>query len=467
MRQFSYLRRLAFCAACLTVMVACNLGTSAPEPPTLEPRPSPTPEPTMGVNGTGGSSVIPVPAGSTAAPIIGAQQAIADIVNQVEIDRLMSHVDALQGFYTRHVNSDTASDTRGIGAARRYIESQFQMIQDQTGNLYHFPHDFDLTWNKIQTRQTNIVAVVQGTEPHAGWIVVGAHYDSIVIPDFTVSTSFAPGANDNGTGVAAILEMARISALHPHRSSIMFVAFAAEEVGRKGSIAFANWLVQQAGDDVFAMINIDTIGNQDDGKGGVNASELRVFSNQPNDTPDRQLARTAEFLSFTYKQGTTLDIMKLAVQEGIDREDRYGDHFSFTEKGIPSIRFINAVEEKINGDPTDTIEYIEPAYFRRAVQSILLVVTALADGPRAPRNLTLRNNNTQLVWEPVEGAVSYIVTLRFPGSRSYNQQFEVPAETTSVPYTFGSDTYEGVAVAARGPDGIIGPLSAEVRVAPQ
>jgi hypothetical protein len=464
MTRFSSMRRLAFCAACLTVMAACNLGTPAPEPPTLEPRPSLTPEPTMGIAGSGGVPVVMAPAGSTPAPMIEAQQAIVDLVNQVEIDRLMAHVDALQNFYTRHVNSETRSPTRGIGAARKYIEDQFELIKQQGGNLDYFPHEFDLTWGKIQTHQANIVAVVPGTEPGAGFLVVGAHYDSIVIPDFTISSAFAPGANDNGTGVAAILEMARIAALHPHRSSIMFVAFSAEEVGRKGSIAFANWLVSK-NVDVFAMINIDTIGNQDDGHGGINASELRVFSNKPNDTIDRQLARTAEFLGFT--QGSGLDLgMKLAVQDAIDREDRYGDHFSFTEKGIPSIRFINAVEEKINGDPTDTIEYIEPSYFRRAVQSILLVVAALADGPLPPRNLTLRNNNTQLVWEPVPDAVGYIVTLRFPGSLSYNQQFEVPGNTTSVPYTFGTSSYEGIAIAARGPDGIVGRLSAELKIIP-
>jgi hypothetical protein len=290
---------------------------------------------------------------------------------------------------------------------------------------------------------------------------VGAHYDSIVIPDFKNGTAFAPGANDNGTGVATLIEMARIMASRPHRSSIMFVAFSAEEVGRKGSIAFADYVVNQ-NIDVFAMINIDTVGNQDDGKGGVNATELRVFSNPPNDTsPDRQLARTAEFLSFTQQ----LD-MKLRMEDAIDRESRYGDHFSFTEKGIPSIRFINAYEEKINGDPTDTIEYIEPAYFRRAVQSILVVVSSLADGPRPPRNLSLRPNkddpNGQLVWEPVQGAVAYIVALRFAGSLSYNQQFEIPASETSALFSFG--TYEGVAVSVRGADGIVGPLSAELKV---
>ena len=465
MTRFSFVRRSAFVAACLTVMVACNLGTPAPEPPTLEPRPSATPEPTMGVVGSGGVSVVMAPIGGTPVPVIGAQQAGADLINQVEVDRLMNHVDRLQGFYTRHVNSDMGSDTRGIGAARRYIENEFKLIQQQGGNLYVFPHEFDLVWNKIQTRQENIVAVVQGTEPGAGFLVVGAHYDSVVIPDFTISSAFAPGANDNGTGVAALLEMARIAALNPQRSSIMFVAFSAEEVGRKGSIAFANYLVNQ-NVDVFAMINIDTIGNQDDGKGGVNASELRVFSNKPNDTPDRQLARTMEFLSFTQGQSQGLDVLRLAVQPEIDREQRYGDHFSFTEKGIPSIRFINAVEEKINGDPTDTIEYIEPAYFRRSVQSILLVMSCMASGPRPPRNLTLRNNNSQLVWEPVPDAVSYIVALRYPGNLNYNQQFEVAGDITSVPYTFSGTSYEGVAVAARGPDGIVGPLSPELKINP-
>lgn len=462
MRSASLLRRLGLCLAVAAVMVACNLGTSAPEPPTLAPRPSATPEPTLGVeSGSTGVSVVIAPAGTTVA-VPDAQGMISDLLNQVEIDRLMTHVDKLQNFHTRHVNSDTTSPTSGIGAARTYIQNQFEQIRQQGGNLFVFPYDFDLTWGKVQTRQIDVAAVVQGTEPGAGTLIIGAHYDSIVIPDFTNGTAFAPGANDNGTGVATLLELARIAASRPHRSTIMFVAFSAEEVGRKGSIAFANYIVNQ-GIDAFAMINIDTVGNQDDGKGGVNASELRVFSNGPNDTsPDRQLARSAEFIGFTAGLGQGLD-MNLTVQDAIDRESRYGDHFSFTEKGIPSIRFINAVEEKINGDPTDTIEFIEPSYFRRAVQSILLVMTSLADGPRPPRNITLRDNKTQLVWEPVDGAVSYIVTLRYPGNLSYKQQFEVQG-TSAGPFSFG--TYEGVAIAARGPDGLIGPLSPELKVNP-
>jgi hypothetical protein len=456
MKITSFMRRAAFCVAFCGVLMACNLGTSAPEPPTLEPRPSATPEPTLGVSGPSGVSVVLAPAGATPAAITNAEQTIQDLISQVEIDRLMAHVDALENFHTRHVNSSTTSETQGIGAARRYIENQFQLIAQQGGTITTFEQPFDLTYGGVSTIQQNIVGVVQGTEPGASTIVVGAHYDSIVVPDFTNSTAFAPGSNDNGTGVATILELARIAAMRPHRSSILFVAFSGEEVGRKGSIAFANYLVNQK-IEVFAMINIDTVGNQDDGKGGVNSTELRVFSNGPNDvSPDRQLGRTAEFLSFNQR----LD-MKLRVEDAIDREARYGDHFSFTEKGIPAIRFINAVEEKINGDPTDTIDYIEPAYFRRAVQAILVVVSSLADGPRPPRNLSLRDNNSQLVWEPVPDAVSYIVTLRNPGSLGYSQQFETQS-TSAGPYSYG--TYEGVAIAVRGADGMIGPLSAELKI---
>ncbi len=411
----------------------------------------------MGVSGSSGVSVVLAPAGSTPAAVTNMQNTVYNLVNQVEVDRLMSHVDALQNFYTRHINSDTLSDTRGIGAARRYIERQFKDIAQQGGNLYVFPHTFDVTYNKIQTQQENIVAVVQGTEPGGGTLIIGAHYDSNGLPDLSSGAVYAPGANDNGTGVAALIEMARIMSQRPHRSSIMFVAFSGEEEGRLGSTAFANYLVNQR-IDVFAMINIDTIGNQDDGKGNVNSTELRIFSSPPNDTPDRQLGRMAEFLGFT--QG--LD-MKLAVQDRMDRENRFGDHQSFTEKGIPAIRFIQAFEEKVNADPTDTIQFIEPAYYRRAVQSILLVISSLADGPRPPRNLSLREANSQLVWEPVPDAVSYIVALRFQGSLSYNQQFEVQG-TAAGPFSFGS--YEGVAVAARGPDGLVGPLSPELKINP-
>lgn len=441
------------------VLSGCNLGTSRSVSVTLAPRASATPPPTLGFFGdvAGDQTVVP---GDVNVPITSADVEVYNLINQVDRDRMMAHVNALQNFYTRHVNSTVSDPAQGIGAARTYISEQFKAIQQTSnGRLYTFPHEFELNYNGVRTNQQNVVAVVQGTEPGAGTLIVGAHYDSIVTPDFTDSTSFAPGANDNGTGVAAIIEMARILSRAQYRSSIMFVAFSAEEVNRRGSRAFAQYLLDQ-NFDITGMINIDTIGNMHDREGNINDTELRVFSDGPNEgSVSRHMARTAEFISFTHG----LD-MKLIVEDAIDRENRYGDHFSFSEVGYRAIRFINAFEEKNNGDPTDTLEFVEAAYLEQAVQSILIVVTALADGPPPPGNLALRDtgNGTQtLVWEGVPGATGYVIALRWPGSLRYDQQIE----TTETRITWdGFSSYAGIAVAARGRDGMVGWLSAEYRV---
>lgn len=440
---------IAILAGWMLLMLACNLGTSS-GPPTLAPRPTPTPPATLGYAELAYAPDI----GS--APILPADVEIFRIIDRVESDRLMFHISALQSFYTRHAYSTQASSDKGIGAARAYITDQFKAyLQSSDGSLYTFQVDFEAISGEERAPQSNIAAVIRGADPGAGAIIIGAHYDSIGRP-LDSGAAFAPGANDNGSGVAAILEIARIMSQRQYQSTIMFVLFAAEEVGRQGSRAFANW-IRGAGADVVGMINVDTIGNIHDRRQAVNDRELRIFSAGPNETSaSRQMARTINFIGFNY--GLELD---LTVQDAIDRENRYGDHFSFSELGYPAIRLINAHEEKYNGDPTDTIEYIEAGYLRQATQAILAILTALADGPPPPRNITLRGQDSDLrtlVWEPAPEAASYVIALRRPGALIYEQQFEVTQ--TSVSWDQFT-SYGGIAIAAKNAQGLVGPLSPE------
>ncbi|MGB1289165.1 MAG: M20/M25/M40 family metallo-hydrolase [Aggregatilineales bacterium] len=441
----------------LFILSACNLGAPRSSVVTLAPRASSTPPPTLGVFSEVGAAGTVVP-GDVNIAITNPDVQVEGLVNQIDAGRMMAHVTNLQNFYTRHVNSSISDETQGIGAARAYIYEQFRALQQSSnGRVYAYPFEFDMTYNGRSTLQENVVAVVQGTEPGAGTLVVGAHYDSIKIP-FSDNTGFAPGANDNATGVAAIIEMARVLSKAQYRASIMFVAFSAEEVERKGSRALAQYLAER-NFDLIGMVNIDSIGNEHDENGNVNSTEMRVFSDGPNDvSASRHMARTAEFISFTHG----LD-MKLIVEDAIDRENRYGDHFSFSEVGYPAIRFISAFEEKKNGDITDTVEFVEPDYLERAVQSILIVITAMADGPRPPLNIALRtdNNAQTLIWEDIPGAAGYVIALRRAGSLRYDQQIET-SETRITWDGFGS--YAGISIAARGTNGILGPLSPEYRV---
>jgi len=310
------------------------------------------------------------------------------MMNQVEVDRLMSHVNALAGFYTRHVNSAQDRDDRGIGAAKRYIDAQFRQVAAQTqGKMAVFGQDFLVDWAGVRTTQTNIIAILPGTTAGAGTIVVGAHYDSRGDDD-TDATGYAPGANDNGTGVAALIEMARIMSQHEHRATVVFVAFSAEEIGRKGSIAFVNDYVRANNIDLRVYINVDAIGSQVAADGSVSDRQLRVFSDGPNDTStSRQVARFAEMIALNY-----VPEMEIAVQDALDRPGRYGDHFSFQEVGYPAVRFIEMAENYSYADTSDTVDGITPGYFRRSTQTILAVLATMADGLQPPMNIALRNN---------------------------------------------------------------------------
>lgn len=435
------------------VLMACNLGTSGnSDPPTIVPRDTATPPPTLGFNGQApaGSGVV---AAGIETPLPNVDVALYNLMETVDVDRLMIHIRSLQDFETRHVNSEKNSLTRGIGAARTYIQQEFETIQaNSNGRFNTFLYPFTSNFNGITAQQDNVVGVIQGTELNASTVVIGAHYDSIG-PNFGNATMFAPGANDNGSGVAALIELARIMSTRQYRSTVMFVAFSAEEVERQGSKAFANYMSDRS-IDIVGMINIDTIGNINGSNGEINRTDLRVFSQEA--IASRHMARTAEFLGFIH--GAKLD---LAVQETEDREGRYGDHMSFTDVGYPAIRVINALEEFPNGSQSDVIEFVEPDYLLNAVQSILIIIVAWADGPLPPRNVTLRDlgdGRSALRWDEVPGAAGYVIALRWPGSLKYDQHIEWNEPSISWD---GFSSYAGVAVAARGADGIIGRLSAD------
>ncbi len=437
----------------ILLLLACNLGTSDNAPPTLAPLPTFTPRATLGYVAARPVVISEINV-TAAAP---SENIVPALLEQVESDRLLAHVRSLQDFRTRHIGSSQVSPREGIGAARKYIKDQLEILSAASGgNLYTFEQGFEafVTADEKST-QYNIVGAISGAEVNAGTIIIGAHYDSVGTPLIS-SEAYAPGANDNGSGVAALLEFARIMSSRQYRATIMFVFFSAEEFNRQGSINFAAW-VQDKNIDVLGMINVDTIGNVHDRNGNRNDRQIRVFSAGPNEASvSRKMAREANFLAYNYN----LDL-DLQVQDEIDRQNRYGDHFSFSELGYPAIRLINAYEEKNNADPTDTIEFIEPEYLRDAAQTILALVKSLADGPRPPANIVLRNRDDgkrELVWEPVADAAGYIVALRPPNSLIY-QQFSF--EETKLAWDGFSD-YAGIAIAAKDERGVIGPLSREI-----
>lgn len=385
MKQRTPLFSLAFGLWMMFWVLACNLS-SPDEPPTILPRATNTPPPTISY-ATLSPDELPQAASTAVAGVPQVDTDLLNLLNEIETDRLMLHIDTLQNFRTRHVNSTQDMADQGIGAAYNYIMGQFeQIVASSQARLTVFPQPFEVTWANVTSEQKNIVAFISGTEADAGVIVIGAHYDSISI-DVEDGRAYAPGANDNGSGTAALIEMARVLSTRQYRASIMFVAFAAEEVNRLGSLAFVNSYLLPREIDVKAMINMDLIGSYYGPGGTIDDRNIRIFSAGPNNSNSRHLARMIELMALRHAPN-----MNVNIQDGLDRENRYGDHQSFSDMGIPAVRFTQSLEDySRQHNDRDTIDGVQGVYLTRATQTILAAVTAMADGPRAPGNIALRD----------------------------------------------------------------------------
>jgi hypothetical protein len=438
--------------------LACNLGASPDSaPPTLAP------STLQAVPTIGFSTLMPgVEPTATLPPSTAIATTLYSMLDQVDSDRLMMHVASLENVYTRHVNSVGRTDGTGISAAYDYLSTEFDKITTASeGRLINYsPQPFTMTYNGKETQQKNLFGVLTGSEAGAGVIVVGAHYDSRT-DDLSDSNAYAPGADDNGSGVAAVLELARIMSQYQPRATVVFALFAGEEEGNWGSSAFVENYIIANKVDLQVMINLDTIGSWNDPKGNINDAELRLFAD-PAHFPSRY---AGEMLTFIADQNRTT--LKVVLQDRIDREGRFGDHKAFSDRGYAAVRFIEALEDTPNREGRDFTQYVEPEYLVKSTQTILTVLMAMANGPRPPdaNNIVVRDNgdgSRRLVWQPIPEAAGYVVALRVKDSTVFGQVFNAPGENTAFDCEcFTSDRYAGLAIAAVSQDGIMGPLSPE------
>jgi len=292
---------------------------------------------------------------------VNAQEWLAENLDRVSAGRLMADVEALAAIPTRHVNSP------GIAVAADHIAAGFA----ETGAEVMLDV-FALDFREVATQQKNVVAIIPGSDPTAGAIVLGAHYDSRTA-DIGDWVSPAPGANDNASGVAVLLEVASLLTDYEPRAAIYLVAFAAEETGLQGSRHFVE---SGQASDVRAMVVFDIVGNSS-GPAGPNA--LRVFSPGPADSPSRRLA-----LWLASTGGGWTPQMPVLVQDAIDRPGRYSDHVPFAEAGVPSIRLIEEGEHTdLQHNALDTPDRLDPVYLRRVAQLALAAAVGLAADTQA------------------------------------------------------------------------------------
>ena len=365
---------------------------------------------------------------------------------------LRATVEKLVSFGTRKSTS-----TKGNAQAGAWLKGEFEKIPRLEVSYHEFtdPHP-KLKRDGESVPQRNVIAKLRGKARPDEVVVFGAHYDSLNLADPNPDV-VAPGANDNATGTAGVLEAARILSQSEHDRTLIFACFAAEEQGLIGSFHFAKHL-KESGTNVVCMLNNDIIGGakDDDGK-PLNENSLRCYSAPPQDSDSRRFARLAKLVV-----ERLLPDFKVTLHDTVDRPKRGGDHQSFNKNGFTAIRFIEGVEtDKLHHTAGDVIERIHFSYHARVVRADVALLANLASAPPAPAapDLTRNGGTISIQWKAVEGAASYLVAVRRDGL-----EFEQIEEMSFSGFCFFSEKPAAVCVAARDARGNLSLFSPEATI---
>ena len=398
-------------------------------------------------------------------------------------ERLRSTVTRLVAFGTRHTASSRTDPSRGIGAARGWAAGQFTAIGRACGGC--------LTVERIDRKFTgprapggviieDVLGIQRGSDPDR-YVIVGGHIDSIV-GDVMDATADAPGANDDASGVALVLEAARILSRQKFKATIVYAFFSGEEQGLWGGTLLAD-TAKARGWHVDAMLNNDIVGNTI-AQGGVRvADRVRVFSEGArageslaeaatrraeggeDDGPSRALAKAIDGVAQAIPGG--LDVR---VERRPDRFGRGGDHEPFLALGYPAVRFTVGAENwdrqhqyvrTENGRSYgDTIDGVDFDYLAKVTAINVATLARLADAPAAPARVGLSgalSRDTTVSWPAVADAVAYKVYWRPDDTAAWTASRPVAGATSTVlADTPVDDNFIGVsAVAADGAESLV------------
>lgn len=340
----------------------------------------------------------------------GVDSEILALMDQISRQSLVGYVQTLEGFQTRNTFSVVDDPTYGVGAARLWIFNEFNRVGN--GRLIIEMDDFVVNNDGALTNQQNVIATLPGTSPHTGIIVLMAHYDSRTIDPFD-GTSFAPGANDNASGVAAMLEIARILSSREWNQTIVFAAFAAEEQNRRGSQNFVT--SEMLGGKTFdAAINNDIIG----GRPGIPQS-IRLFTPGPDTSAPRQLARYINYMSGLY-----MPQFPVTLEDTQDREGRFSDHITFLEAGVAAVRLTESVEEPdFQHNALDTSNLLDYDYLVKSTQLNFVALANMVGAPPRPPSPAWAPmadpGGYILTWTPDPLAAGYAISFREAGDPNY------------------------------------------------
>jgi len=367
---------------------------------------------------------------------------IYDIINAVSADRIEADITKLANFGTRHTLSDTVSQTRGIGAARRWIKSEFEKTSTACGDCLEVFYQKDLVKKEDNSRIThdvwvvNVVAIQRGTKYPNRFIIMSGDIDSRV-SDPNNFTSDSPGANDNASGMAGAIEAARVLSKYKFENSIIYVGLSGEEqglFGGKGLAAFA----KKKGWEVIGIMNNDMIGNITGVDGVINNREFRIFSEPvpPTETEKQRNARrfyggevdgiSRQLARYVYKTTKTyMPEMNPMMIYRLDRFGRGGHHRPFNDAGFAGIRIMEAHENYTqqhqdirteNGIAYgDVLEHVNFDYASKLTAVNAINLASIAWAPPAPKEVKIGGivePSARLLWSKVDGAIGYKIYWR-------------------------------------------------------
>ena len=288
---------------------------------------------------------------------------VTSIADEISPDSLKSYIISLESFKTRHSASDTLSETEGIGAARKWAFDKFNSFNDFNNNRLVTSY---LAWDEricSSLSHKNIFSVLPGKNSNNGKvIIIEAHIDSRCrnVCDFRC---LAPGIEDNASGTALVLELARVMSKYEYDNTIVFLLTIGEEQGLFGANAFAQY-VQDNNIDLKAVLNNDVIGGiicgetsskpSCPGLNDIDSTQVRLFSRGNFNSPHKQLAR---YIKLQYQEELLVQSsvpMQISIMTSEDRQGRGGDHIPFRERNYPAMRFTSANE---HGDASNGTGY--------------------------------------------------------------------------------------------------------------
>lgn len=365
-----------------------------------------------------------------------------DIIDAVSSERIKKDVKTLVDFGTRNTFSDTVSNSRGIGAARRWIKSEFDKISKECNNCMEVFYQKDLVTKEGNRRVphdayiVNVVAVQTGTKYPNRYIIMSGDIDSRSsnTMDFTID---APGANDNASGMAGTIEAARVLSKYSFESSIIYVGLSGEEQGLFGGAGLAKYAKEQ-GWEIIGILNNDMIGNIKGVDGVIDNRTFRIFSEPvpPTETEhERRMRRfyggevdgiSRQLARYVYKTTKTyMPEMNPMMVYRLDRFGRGGHHRPFNDEGFAGIRIMEAHENytqqhqdirTVNGiNYGDTFEHVNFPYAKKLTAVNAINLASLASAPPPPQEVAIGGivqPSAKFQWKKVEGAVGYKIYWR-------------------------------------------------------